>query len=62
LQEYFIPREKMAAFVDGMRAIVNDDLANLLNVTIRVVHRDTITALPYAKQDVDLPPLDRSTA
>jgi FAD/FMN-containing dehydrogenase len=52
LQEYFIPREKMAAFVDGMRAIVNDDLANLLNVTIRVVHRDTITALPYAKQDV----------
>ena len=52
LQEYFIPREKMAPFVDGLRAIVSDDLANLLNVTIRIVHRDTITALPYAKQDM----------
>ena len=26
--------------------------ANLLNVTIRTVHRDEVTALPYAKRDM----------
>jgi hypothetical protein len=31
---------------------VQRDKANLLNVTIRTVHKDTITALPYAKEDV----------
>jgi hypothetical protein len=52
LQEYFIPQEKMPHFVDGLRNIVEEDRANLLNVTIRVVHQDTVTALPYAKQDM----------
>jgi len=52
LQEYFIPPDKMPAFVDGLREIVKKDGANLLNVTIRIVHRDSITALPYAKQDM----------
>ncbi len=52
LQEYFIPPPRMAEFVDGLRAVVRRDGANLLNVTIRVVHRDTVTALPYAKQDM----------
>jgi FAD/FMN-containing dehydrogenase len=52
LQEYFIPQERMAEFVDGLRSIVKQDGSNLLNVTIRAVHKDTITALPYAKQDM----------
>ena len=52
LQEYFIPPSRMGEFVDGLRAVVRRDGANLLNVTIRVVHRDTVTALPYAKQDM----------
>ena len=52
LQEYFIPYEKMAEFVEGLREIVKGDGANLLNVTIRIVHKDTLTALPYAKQDM----------
>jgi FAD/FMN-containing dehydrogenase len=52
LQEYFIPREKMPQFVDGLRAIVKDDGANLINVTIRIVHKDDITTLNYAKQDM----------
>ena len=51
LQEYFIPPEKMADFVDGLRTTVQKNGANLLNVTIRIVHKDTITALPYAKDD-----------
>src|SRR5260370_41513475 len=52
LLEYLIPPDKMPAFVDGLREIVKKDGANLLNVTIRIVHRDSITALPYAKQDM----------
>ena len=52
LQEYFIPRNKMPEFVDGLRDIVKDDGANLLNVTIRTVDKDTVTALPYAKEDM----------
>ena len=52
LQEYFIPHDKMPQFVDGLRSIVKDSGANLINVTIRIVHKDKITALNYAKQDM----------
>ena len=52
LQEYFIPPEKMPEFVDGLRNVVSSNNANLLNVTVRIVNKDTITALPYAKQDM----------
>ena len=51
LQEYFIPEDKMSDFVDGLRNVVKRNGANLLNITIRIVHKDTITALPYAKDD-----------
>ncbi len=51
LQEYFIPPEKMPAFIDGLRSTVTKNKANLLNITIRIVHKDTITALPYATDD-----------
>jgi len=52
LQEYFVPYERMPEFVDGLRDVVQRNHANLLNVTIRTVHKDTVTALPYAKQDM----------
>jgi FAD/FMN-containing dehydrogenase len=52
LQEYFIPYDNMPQFVDSLREVVKHDKSNLLNVTIRTVHRDTITALPYAKKDM----------
>jgi FAD/FMN-containing dehydrogenase len=52
LQEYFIPQDRMAEFVDGLRSVVKQDGSNLLNVTIRAVHKDTVTALPYATQDM----------
>ncbi len=52
LQEYFVAYERMPEFVDGLRAVVKRNHANLLNVTIRTVHKDTISALPYAKQDM----------
>lgn len=52
LQEYFIPHERMDQFVEGMRDVVTRNKANLINVTIRIVHKDEVTALPYAKQDM----------
>ena len=52
LQEYFIPRDKMPQFVDELRTIVKGNGANLINVTIRIVHKDDITTLNYAKQDM----------
>ncbi len=52
LQEYFIPYDRMPEFVDELRAVVQRDGANLLNVTIRTVHKDTVTALPYATEDM----------
>lgn len=52
LQEYFVTPARMPAFVDGLRDVVRRNGANLFNVTIRVVHKDTVTALPYAKQDM----------
>ena len=52
LQEYFIPYERMPEFVDGLRTVVERNRANLLNVTIRTVHKDTVTSLPYAKEDM----------
>jgi FAD/FMN-containing dehydrogenase len=51
LQEYFVPCNRFADFVDGMRAIIAQERVNLLNVTIRGVARDTISALPYATRD-----------
>jgi FAD/FMN-containing dehydrogenase len=52
LQEYFVPPEKAAEFIDGLRKVVAGNGANLLNVTLRIVHKDTVTALPYAKEDM----------
>jgi FAD/FMN-containing dehydrogenase len=52
LQEYFVPPEHMEAFVDGLRDIVTANGANLLNVTLRPVKQDPITAMPYAKRDM----------
>ena len=52
LQEYFIPQQRMPEFVDGLHRVVAANGANLINVTIRIVHKDTITALPYAREDM----------
>lgn len=52
LQEYFIPRHRMPEFVDGLHRIVRDNGANLINVTIRIVHKDNVTTLAYAKEDM----------
>jgi len=50
LQEYFVPHDQFAAFVDGLRETVRKNDANLLNATIRIVHADQDTAMPYAPE------------
>jgi FAD/FMN-containing dehydrogenase len=52
LQEYFIPPQRMSEFVDGLHKVVAANGANLINVTIRIIHKDTVTALPYAREDM----------
>jgi FAD/FMN-containing dehydrogenase len=51
LQEYFIPRDQLVPFVDGLRRIATANRANLLNASIRVVHRED-NFLNYAPGDM----------
>jgi len=51
LHEYFIPHDHTTDFIDGLRTIVQDSGVNLINVTLRIVTKDELSALPYAKDD-----------
>lgn len=52
LQEYFVPVEYLPTFMEGLRQVVRANQVNLINVTLRLVPRDNITALPYASRDM----------
>ncbi|OWK32871.1 FAD-binding oxidoreductase [Sphingomonas mucosissima] len=49
LHEYFVPREKIVPFIDGMRALFREQKANLVNASIRAVGMED-NALSYAPQ------------
>jgi FAD/FMN-containing dehydrogenase len=51
LQEYFIPRDKLVPFVDGLREIVRRNRTVLLNASVRVVHKEE-NVLTYAPTDM----------
>jgi FAD/FMN-containing dehydrogenase len=51
LQEYFIPRDQFIPFVDELRTIITSNQANLLNASVRVVHKED-TFLTYAPADM----------
>ncbi len=51
LQEYFIPRDQFVHFVDGLRQILITNETNLLNASVRVVHRED-NMLSYAPTDM----------
>jgi FAD/FMN-containing dehydrogenase len=63
LQEYFIPRDKFIPFVDGIREILVDNEANVLNASVRVAHKednflnyspvDTFSIVLYLNQRTD---------
>lgn len=50
LHEYFIPRGKFVEYIDRMRDILTKHNANLLNASVRVVHKEDI-ALNYAPDE-----------
>jgi len=50
LHEYFVPRHRLAGFVEAMRRIIPQHGANLLNVTVRAVNEDKDTFMCYADQ------------
>ena len=50
LHEYFIPRRNITAFVDGLREIMRAKNVNLLNASIRVVHKER-GFLSYAPEE-----------
>ena len=50
LHEYFIPQTQFVPFIDRMRAIFREQDTNVLNASIRVVHRED-NALSYAPTD-----------
>jgi len=56
LQEYFIPFDKFNSFIKNFNTICSEYLLYkgiiLLNVTIRIVNKDNITYLKYAKKKV----------
>lgn len=52
LHEYFVPRNRVAGFVNAMRTILKEHRPNLLNVTVRSVNRDDDTFLRYADQQM----------
>lgn len=47
LHEYFVPREQLVPFIDGMRALFRSEHANLVNASIRAVNAEG-NALTYA--------------
>ncbi len=51
LQEYYIPRSQFIPYIDNLREIFIKQQANVLNVSIRVVHKEDI-ALNYAPEDM----------
>lgn len=52
LHEYFIPRRRLAGFVEDLREIIPRHQADLLNVTVRSVDQDNDTVLRYATEPV----------
>ena len=50
LHEYFIPRRSITAFIDGLRDVMRENEANLLNASIRAVNRER-GVLSYAPEE-----------
>ncbi|MEZ0244530.1 MAG: FAD-dependent oxidoreductase, partial [Sphingomonas sp.] len=47
LHEYFVPRDQLVGFIDGLREVFKADHANLVNASIRAVNAEE-NALSYA--------------
>lgn len=52
LQEYFVPVDFFAEYIDDLRNVLNEEEFNLLNITIRYVEKNGNAVLSYAKDDM----------
>lgn len=52
LQEYFIPVDEFAPYIDDLRELLSQEELNLINITIRYVQHDENAVLSYAKDDM----------
>lgn len=52
LQEYFIPESNFNAFIKDIKPILLESKIDLLNITIRGVHKDEESYLNYARENV----------
>lgn len=52
LQEYFIPVDEFAGFVNSLKTVFPEQDLNLLNITVRYVNHDEEAVLSYAQQDM----------
>ena len=52
LQEYFVPVDHFAAYIDDLRNVLDEEDLNLLNITIRYVEKNENAVLSYAKDDM----------
>jgi FAD/FMN-containing dehydrogenase len=52
LQEYFVPVDEFASYIDHLRQLLKREDLNLLNITIRYVEEDEQAILSYAKEDM----------
>lgn len=52
LQEYFIPVEEFASFVQSLKTVLTEEEMNLLNITVRYVNHDEEAELSYAREDM----------
>ncbi len=52
LQEYFVPVARIGDFVEAARPILTRHQADLLNVTVRNVEKDSDSFLRYAREEV----------
>jgi decaprenylphospho-beta-D-ribofuranose 2-oxidase len=48
LQEYFIPLDQFASFVDDLRQIIQEDQMNVFNITVRYVPQNEEAMLSYS--------------
>lgn len=53
LQEYFVPIDQYASYIDDLRNLLKDEKEfNVLNITVRYVGRDEESVMSYAKDDM----------
>jgi FAD/FMN-containing dehydrogenase len=52
LQEYFVPVDHFSSFVPKMTTIFREHNVNVINISIRHAHADTLSVLSWAPQEV----------